>query len=67
MSPLCPSAVLKPGMATDLKSASFGDVLGCLETLFQASTPQLREDWATPRAGGSAHGRAVKGLMGNKI
>ena len=29
-------------MATDLKSASFGDVLGCLETLFQASTLQLR-------------------------
>ena len=54
-------------MATDLTSASFGDVLGCLETLFQASTPQLREDWATPRAGGSAHGRGVKGLMGNKI
>ena len=54
-------------MATDLKSASFGDVLGCLETLFQASTPQLREEWATPRAGGGAHGRGVKGLMGNKI
>ena len=30
----------------------FGDVRGCLETLFQASTLQLREDWATPRAGG---------------
>ena len=51
----------------DLKSFSFGDVLGCLETLFEASTLQLREDWATPRAGGSAHGRNVKGLMGNKI
>ena len=48
----------------DLKSLSFGDVLGCLETLFEASTLQLREDWATPRAGGSAHGRGVKGLMG---
>ena len=31
----------------------FGDVRGYLETLFQASTLQLREDWATPRAGGS--------------
>ena len=30
----------------------------------EASTLQLREDWATPRAGGSAHGRGVKGLMG---
>ena len=75
MSPLCLS-VLKPNFhlcfgqtqhGADLKSLSFGDVLGCLETLFQASTLQLREDWATLRAGGSAHGRGVKGLMGNKI
>ena len=51
-------------MATDLTSASFGDVLGCLETLFQASTPQLREDWATPRAGGSAHGGGCKRVDG---
>ena len=75
MFPFCPS-VLKPdfhlcfGQAqhgADLKPLSFGDVLGCLETLFQASTLQLREDWTTPRTGGSAHGRRVKGLMGNKI
>ena len=57
MSPLCPS-VLKPNFhpcfgqtqhGADLKSPLFGDVRGCLETLFQASTLQLREDWATPR------------------
>ena len=76
MSPFC-SSVLKPNFhlcfgqtqhGADLKSLSFGDVLGCLETLFQASPLQLREDWSTPRTGGSVHGRRViKGLMGNKI
>jgi len=75
MSPFC-SSVLEPNFhlcfgqtqhGADLKPLSFGDVLGCLETLFQTSTLQLREDWATPRAGGSAHGRGVKGLMGNEI
>ena len=75
MSPFCPS-VLKPDFhlcfgqtqhGADLKPLSFGDVLGCLETLFQASPLQLREDWTTTRTGGSAHGRRVKGLMGNKL
>ena len=76
MSPFC-SSVLKPNFhlcfgqtqhGADLKPLSFGDVLGCLETLFQASPLQLREDWTTPRTGGSAHGRRViKGLMGNKV
>ena len=76
MSPFC-SSVLKPNFhlcfgqtqhGADLKPLLFGDVLGCLETLFQASPLQLREDWTTPRTGGSAHGRRViKGLMGNKV
>ena len=75
MSPLC-SSVLKPNFhlcfgqtqhGADLKPLSFSDVLGCLETLFQASTLQLGEDWTTPRTGGSAQGRGVKGLMGNEI
>ena len=75
MSPLC-SSVLKPNFhlcfgqtqhGADLKPLSFGDVLGCLETLFQTSTLQLCEDWATPRTGGSAYRRGVKGLMGNEI
>ena len=76
MSPLC-SSVLKPNFhlcfgqtqhGADLKPLSFSDVLGCLETLFQASPLHLREDWTTPRTGGSVHRRRViKGLMGNKI
>ena len=73
MSPLCPS-VLKPNFylcfgqtqhGADLEPLPFSDVIGCLETLLKASPLQLREDWATPMTGGSAHVR-IEGLIGKE-